>query len=57
MDEYDLLHGLIRRLSKSDAFSEEIIYKLFEDLEEASKDGRLDPDLNYASEYFMFLDW
>lgn len=57
MDEYDLLYGLIRRLSKSDAFSEEIIYKLFEDLEEASNDGRLDRDLNYASEYFMFLDW
>ncbi len=56
MDEYNLLNSLIHRLSESDAFSEEIIDKLFKELEEANKDGRLDKDLNYASEYIMFLE-
>ncbi len=57
MNEYELLYSLIRRLSKSDAFSKETIYKLFEDLEEAYMDGRVDTFLNYASEDFMFLNW
>ena len=56
MDEYNLLNNLIHRLSDSDAFSEEIIDKLFKELEEANKDGRLDKDLNYASEYIMCLE-
>ncbi len=53
MDEYTLLLSLIKRLSKSDAFSKEILSKLSLELEEASNDGRLDTEMNYDVEELM----
>ena len=50
MNEYTLLLSLIKRLSKSDAFSKEILSKLSLELEEASNDGRLDTEKNYDVE-------
>ena len=50
MDEYTLLFSLIKRLSKSDAFSKETLSKLSLELEEASNDGRLDTEKNYDVE-------
>ncbi len=50
MDEYTLLLSLIKRLSKSDAFSKETLSKLSLELEEASNDGRLDTEKNYDVE-------
>ncbi len=53
MDEYTLLLSLIKRLSKSDAFSKETLSKLSLELEEASNGGRLDTEKNYDVEELM----
>lgn len=53
MDEYTLLLSLIKRLSKSDAFSKETLSKLSLELEEAYEDGRLDTEKNYDFEELM----
>lgn len=56
MDEYTFFRILIHTLYRSDVFTNELIFKLSEELEDAYKDGRLDKDLDLDLENTLFTE-